>query len=161
MNPGRPRGNTFFDAVWRGDLQTIHRLLERGTDVDVVDRNGRTPLIQAAIEGKEEILRLLIGKGSKLDVQDKFGFTALHYAAQGHRFGSAEILLHAGAMVDAPDSHGNTPLWAAIFSSGGRGELIQLLLAYGANKKRKNRYGFSPEDLARCDPRHNVGRFLR
>jgi len=39
----------------------------------------------------------------------------------------AKTLLAAGAQVDAVNSYGNTPLFTAIFSSRGRGELIQLL----------------------------------
>lgn len=66
--------------------------------------------------------------------QDIGGATALHWAAAGGTEGhvaTVRWLLEAGAAVDARDQHGCQPLhWAA---RGGHPEVMQLLVAYGAD----------------------------
>ncbi len=110
---------------------------------------GRTPLHRAAIEGNGDEARRLLVAGNDPDACDDDGWTPLHFAAQGWHVPVAEALLAAGAQVDARDSYGNTPLWRATFSSKGRGDLIALLRAHGADPNLENDSGVSPLGLAR------------
>jgi ankyrin repeat protein len=73
----------------------------------------------------------------------------------------AKLLLDHGAAADAQDAHGNTPLSHAVFESRGRGEMIRLLLSFGADKALKNKHGVSPENLARTIANYDVSIFLR
>lgn len=74
--------------------------------------------------------------------------------------GAARALLEAGARVDSVDNYGNTPLWRAVFGSCGRGDMIQLLLAAGANPHAKNLSGVSPFDLASSIGNYDVKQFF-
>jgi ankyrin repeat protein len=53
------------------------------------------------------------------------------------------------------------PLSHAVFESRGRGEMIRLLLSFGADKALKNKHGVSPENLARTIANYDVSIFLR
>jgi hypothetical protein len=57
------------------------------------------------------------------------------------------------------DSLGNTPLWRATFESRGRGEVIRLLRAAGADPWHANRSGVSPVALARAISNYDVAQF--
>ena len=60
----------------------------------------------------------------------------------------AELLLKYGAKVDEKDKDGNTPLFKAVFFSGGNTDMINLLVRKGADPNSENDYGVSPKNLA-------------
>ena len=73
---------------------------------------------------------------------------------------SLRLLLANYADVDAQDKQGNIPLFRTAFESRGRGEAIRLHLAAGADRKTKNKYGVSPEELANTIANYDVKQFL-
>jgi len=78
---------------------------------------------------------------------DEEGCTSLHL---GSRLGFLEVverLLDARAGVEERDVHGYTPLM--ISATHGNLEVCQMLLARGANKGTRNRYGRNVVDCAR------------
>lgn len=125
-----------------------------------VDRLGRTPLHYAALEGKLTEVERLLSAGPEPSPGDDNGWTPLHFAAQSWSVSVAEALLAAGAEVDATDAHGNTPLSTAVFASRGRGELIALLRARGADPQRQNLHGVSPLSLARAIANYDVRQYF-
>ena len=112
------------------------------------DRVGRSALHYAAVQGRADDIQALIDSGADIDLPDEDGRTPLHFAAQQYQVRSAELLCRAGADVQARDKFGNTALWRATFDSQGRGDLIQLLLASGADPDAANDSGVSPRQLA-------------
>ncbi len=147
-------------AVVRHSLPELIQALESGSPVDARDRGGRTPLFYAAQDGEHAIVAELLRRGATVNAQDRNLKTPLHFAASGFRTEVAELLLKSGASVNAQDSNGNTPLSDAVFESMGRGQMIKLLLAYGANKALKNNHGVSPDDLANSIANYDVRQFL-
>ena len=105
-------------------------------------------LTHIILHGDASLLDWLLAQQPTLDLPNHAGWTPLHFAAQGYAVEAATKLLAAGAMVDVQDRYSNTPLWRAVFESRNRGELIQLLLAHGADATRKNHSGISPRELA-------------
>jgi ankyrin repeat protein len=126
----------------------------------VVDRAGRSELHYCAISGDGDRARELIREGAAVDLQDRAGFAPLHVAAQAWSVAVARALLEAGASVDIRNAYGNTPLWVAVFSSRGRGELIELLRAAGASPLALNASGQTPLALARLIANYDVRRFF-
>jgi len=143
-------------AVWRDDLDQLKKL---STSTDVLDPDGRTALMAAAIDSKNEAARILIDAGADVDTQDPGGWSALHFAAQSGSVDIARMVLDAGAQVDPTDSHGNTPLFRATFESRGNGDVIELLRAHGADPKLTNKSGVSPVELARTIANFDVAQF--
>ncbi|WP_152439511.1 MULTISPECIES: ankyrin repeat domain-containing protein [unclassified Marinobacter] len=114
--------------------------------VDILDGEGRTPLIYASFSGNLEILQWLIHQGAQLDVQDRNGFCALHAASQNGHVKVLEVLLRSGANPNLTDAHGNGPLWTATIKSRGDDSVPSLLIHHGADPDHMNNAGKSPKD---------------
>jgi ankyrin repeat protein len=147
-------------AVMVHNLPQLREALTRGENVDELDRESRTPLFYAVRDGDLALVSELIGHGANPDARDRSRWSPLHFAAQGYWPEVAELLLKRGATVDARDDYGNTPLWRAVFSSRGRGDVIKVLLSAGADKNLKNNHNVSPLDLANTIASHNIKPFL-
>jgi ankyrin repeat protein len=123
----------------------LHRYVSFYEQVKLDVRTVMILLIQAGVD--------LNAKENKIGKQR----TALHIAAEKGSSLICELLLDNGTIIDAQDKYGNTPLWLAtmdysVRQAGNReakGEVIELLLARGANPTLANYSGFSALDLAK------------
>jgi len=52
------------------NVEAVKLLLELGLDVNSANRDGRTPLMGAALKGRSEVVQLLVDKGARLDTRD-------------------------------------------------------------------------------------------
>ena len=85
------------EAVARGDAAALRALLERGADVDSLDRYGQTALMVAARIGHLEAVRVLVDAAAHLDHTAKYGLSALMLATLNDREAIARLLVDAGA----------------------------------------------------------------
>lgn len=152
--------NVFRTAVIRGDAEQVQRELDNGATVDSVDGVGKTPLMHAVIAGNDAIAGLLINAGANTNIQDAGGNTALHLAAHGFHTACASRLLSAGAVIDVSNEYGDTPLGMAVLNSRGRGDLVSILLAHGADRHAKNKRGRSPLQIAKSIKEFDVKGFF-
>jgi len=120
----------------------------------------RPEIIEAVLAKDTALVKKLVKSGIDLNEQDKGGWTALHFAAQNGDISIARILLENGAKVDIKEEYGNTALGKAVFNSRGKGDMIKLLLSYGADKNLKNNYGVSPYELAQKIANYPVAQYL-
>lgn len=95
-----------------------------------------------------------------MDAQDRLGFTPLHLAAQQNERAVMVRLLNAGATVDCTNVYGNTPLFVAVFNSHGRGDIVRVLRAAGADPTIANTAGQTPVGLARLIANYDVKRYF-
>jgi ankyrin repeat protein len=65
------------NAVINGNVEVVKRLLSAGAEVNVQDKNGKTPLHRAAIVGDVDIVKRLLSAGANPKIQDQDGDTAL------------------------------------------------------------------------------------
>ena len=56
----------FIDAAGRGDVQSVRSFLDAGLSPDCADRNGVTPIISAAKQGKQDVVYLLLERGARI-----------------------------------------------------------------------------------------------
>ena len=147
-------------AVMMRNSPEVTEALAQGGCVDELDREGRTPLFYAAIDGDLALVSELVRHGANPDARDKSLWSPLHFAAQEGWPEVADLLLRHGATVDAQDSYGNTPLGRAVFASRGQGDVIKVLLSAGADKRLKNNHGISPLDLANTIANYDIKPFL-
>ena len=70
----------------------IELLVEAGADLDVTDRYDYTPLMSAAINGDERVLRLLLDHGAKIGYVNGNGYTAWHVARFNNHVTAARMI---------------------------------------------------------------------
>ncbi|KAL8207290.1 UNVERIFIED_CONTAM: Ankyrin repeat and SOCS box protein 5 [Gekko kuhli] len=99
-------------------------------DGDLGSWADRSPLHEAASQGRLLSLKTLIAQGYNVDALTIDQVTPLHEACLGDHVGCARILLEAGANVNATTIDGMTPLFNAC--SRGSASCVELLLEYGA-----------------------------
>lgn len=129
-------------------------------NLEMLDKDGRSPLFYSLLLDNTDLLNRLIQAGANINQQDKQGWTTLHHAVQRHNLPAVEILLQSGVDLEIKDLYGNTPLWRAVFSSEGKGDIIKLLLDFGADRNNKNDSGTSPIELARAIANYDVIQFF-
>ena len=120
-----------------GSVAVATRLIDEGAALELVVKRkgegpelGNTPLMQAAIFGKEAVAKLLLEMGASADTANKDGWTALMAAAQKGHEAVVQLLLDKGAAVDAVLKDGHTAL--IIAAQQGHEAVVKLLLDKGA-----------------------------
>ena len=92
---------SILDAVKGGNIAAVKQHISTGTDVNVKNELGMTPLFLATGMGHKEIAELLISKGADLNVKDKNGGTPLHIASSRGQKEIAQLLIASDAEVNA------------------------------------------------------------
>lgn len=126
------------------DEETIIGKLKRAENIELRDRDGRTPLIGAAFYHRIESLKYLLDRGCDINAQDNIGFAALHAAVYTGDIEITKILLEHGADVNIRDEYGNTPMLRC--EGDNVEDLYRLLLKHGADPSIQNNYGVSVYD---------------
>ncbi|MEL7003003.1 MAG: ankyrin repeat domain-containing protein, partial [Bacteroidota bacterium] len=99
-----------FGATFMGNVKVVKQHIKAGTDLNMKDQYGSTPLMIATTFGKAEIAKALFEGGADLHVTSADGSTALHTAAFLCRTEIVEELLKNGANKDLVNNYGSTPL---------------------------------------------------
>src|SRR5262249_36571538 len=68
-------------AVTDGDVNLVRALLAQGTDANVRNAAGQTPLMLAAGFAHEDVVSVLLKAGASLELQDDLGLTAVEWAS--------------------------------------------------------------------------------
>ena len=66
---GWVEGVTYEHSV-KDNREAIGMLLDLGFDPNAANADGRTPLMGAAMKGRNEVVRLLVDRGAKLETRD-------------------------------------------------------------------------------------------
>ena len=74
-----------FRAIRNNDTPSVKTLLRRGAGVNAKDKDGATPLMQAALYGDPGMLMLLLDKGADPNAHNKVGATALLWSVHDLR----------------------------------------------------------------------------
>lgn len=144
--------HALFLAMREGSNKVAAVLLARpDLAVDTPNASGETPLMMAALKGNLELMPQLVARGAKVDGD---GWNALHYAATGPEPRAVQWLLEQGARVDAPSPNGSTALMMA--ARYGPEAAVDLLLAKGADPKRRNDREMNAADFARSAGRDKL-----
>jgi uncharacterized protein len=145
---GNPSLSALIRAARRGDSAAAQAAISSGANAnELVD--DLTPLMQAVIANQDDLVDLLLDSGAAVNSADSAGWTALHFVAQSGTAAIARKLILAGAVVEQEDKLGNTPLWRAVMSSSGREEVVVERLRSGADLRKANKAGISPEAIDR------------
>ena len=88
-------GTALRKAVAHGspDLDVVRFLIDKGSDINVQDADGLTPLMFAAMHGERDVIKLLLEKDAKTELTDKGGRTAAQIAYDCGRAETALALI--------------------------------------------------------------------
>lgn len=98
------------EAIFMGNLPAISQHIDAGSDLNVKDQYGSTPLIVAATFNKIDAAKLLIDGGADVNSTSNDGSTPLHTAAFYCRVEIVEALLSKNADKSIRNSYGSTAL---------------------------------------------------
>ena len=129
-------------ASYLGLTAVVELLLDQGSDMNLDDGLGRTPMHRAAGEGHLAAAQLLIERGAKVDSTDYTGDAPLHYAAKANYEEMTNLLLNSGTEVDLMNYLKETPLHHAA-AEGSEG-LVSLLIERGAYVDSLDNYAKTP-----------------
>ena len=109
-------------------------LLDHGADPNAQDIYNRTPLHEAVVKQRLEVVQVLLDKDADPNLVDIERRTPLHLASEAGYLEGAHLLLKGSADVRARDCWGLTPFEVA--SANRRNEVMELLLERGADDYR-------------------------
>lgn len=177
------------EAMIRKDAGSVVKLIERGIDVNTVDRAGNSLLIQAVRQDIPDLFEQLMQRRARLNTRNKngetalsiaayignmkyvqrlveagaevnfFGWPPLAYAAFNGHAEIAEYLLKRGAEIDAKTENGTTAIFFA--ARYGHGDVVKLLLAEGADVSTTNELGDTAVDWALKGRNTDIADLLR
>ena len=154
VNEAQPDGTRPIHwAVYQVDYELLDALIARKAKVDVTNEFGSTPLAQAAKLADSRMVKTLLDAGAKPDTPNQDGETALMLAIKTGSLPVVEMLVQAGANVNARETfHNQTALMWAATAPKNAGEMVQLLLAKGADLKPRALFSDWPSQIT-SEPR--------
>ena len=180
-------GQEINAAVENGDLQTVEKLLNKGIDVNSVDKYGYNLLMTALSVDKFEMASFLIDKGADVNQESKLESKPLEFAIQSKNVAIVQKLVEYDANIHEQWPDGMYPIvLAAIYSSEivkyfiekgvdvnvvnhqGDGALyfgvrsntlltVKLLVENGANINKQNEFGTAP---IHCASNYEIMKYL-
>jgi len=145
--PAMPTAPTLHAAVALGKIEDVKSHIAKGADVNAKNKDGLTPLHQAAFGKRVEIVQLLVSAGADVNAKDKNDTVLLAHMVTIGQIEIVKILVSAGAHVNVKNKDGNSPLHHAVFA--GSIELVKLLVSNGANViDAKDKHGRTALDYA-------------
>jgi len=149
LNSVDANGDTpLLRAVKAGDIGSVKSLINKGVDLDIKNKEGRTALFEAVRKSNNiEIIDLLIEKGANVNIKDNGGCSILSKAiyqipSVDVRQRIIKILLEKGVKINDIDNDGKTSLHLAVIK--GDKEIVNLLLDKHANINALDKYGRTP-----------------
>jgi ankyrin repeat protein len=116
----------FIEAAKKGDVPLIIELINKGADIDALDKDGNTALMYAVRNNYVWLAKILIKAGIDVNAQDAVGRTALMWTTlYNYPLQMAELLIEGGADVNIEDKTGRTVFDFAIRED--KFDLINLL----------------------------------
>ena len=133
--------NQLHSAERDSNVTEMKLTLPPGFSVDSRNARGRTPLMNAALNGNVQVVKSVIKRGADPSLMDNRGWNTLHCAAQG---GDTDIisLIHTHLPnIESKTGDGLTPLMVAAIT--GKFHAVKWFLAKGATVTYENNGGWN------------------
>ena len=146
-----------------GSLPVLKLLLERGADVNSLDRRKRTPVSHAASTGRDAAIRLLVDHGARLEMADSAGRLPLSHAAEGGHTATTNLILSL-ARTNSPQSSdkffSESKILLACAIRGNNSGMAKVLLERGVALSPKDLDGKTPFWYAVDNEKVDIARLL-
>src|SRR6266404_1334827 len=120
-----------FAALIKEDIDTTLSLLQRGVNVNFLDKRGISPLHRASQGGRIDIVQLLLEHNADVNIVNEKGDNPLLWASVVGDIGVIRLLLQWQADVNLQNKSGHSPLHGA--AQSGHTDVIQFLIESGAH----------------------------
>ena len=152
-NPYDNLDNMLYDAVLKGDFESVRRYVSMGANINSIDNNGNTIIYRMALQKDLNMDQLnsinyLLVKGADANKANYDGYTPLTAHLSSNLFNKEFIdrLLKYHAEVNATDFEGDTPLHYAVMNNNL--DAVTYLIDNGANVNVKNKDSITPLHIA-------------
>ena len=147
VNVENKQGITPLDyAIDKNAKETVKVLVSNRANI-----NSQGLLSHAVVEGRAEIAEYLLSKGADVNIQDSIGTPlyallnlTLVWEDENLKLKIAQLLISKGADVNKANEFKKTPIFGAAYNK--EKEMVDLLLANGANINAKDITGETPLD---------------
>lgn len=136
-------------AIQKQYFDIANLLIDKGPELNVKDKYGRSAIIYAIHLGKTDMVALLLSKGADIHTQDNNGNGVIIAALpklmgfpQSENSRMFDLLIENGADVNMANNRGETPLIMVINNKEVKN--VQSLLRLGADPLRPDKGGLSP-----------------
>ncbi|UOX38731.1 ankyrin repeat containing protein [Finch poxvirus] len=113
------------------DVTLCNILIECEADINIIDKNNRTPLFYAVKNNDYDMVKLLLKNGANVNLQDNIGYSCLHIAGiHNSNIEIVDALISYKPDLNSRDWVGRTPLHIFVIESNF--EAVKSLLKAGA-----------------------------
>ena len=135
-------GNRPCPAMWE-DPAVCQVLIDAGADIEVKDKEGRSPLHRVSVLGNFAIVKMLVKAGAGVCVTDTEGDTCLTLAAY---FGHTQTVRYLVSVPEVDVNHSADDNFTALHVAAqeNHAEVVEVLIDAGADIEAKNEKGSSP-----------------
>lgn len=161
-----PSDNTpvFFKVIESDNLPILNGLITHGFNLNTVNSQGRTPLMQAIQRQKFPLAeRILQEKGLDLNHEDLGSFTALHYAIYRGNTQMIDLLIKNGADTQQKALEEKCDLLSfaiKVTPQEDKKRVVELLLNYVKNFNQQDQNGNTPMHHAILNGEYEIARLL-
>ena len=141
-------------VLFEDDVKKMEEYLAIHPENINILQNGQTPLMNAVLLGRTDVVDILIGFGANVNLQDKIGYTVLHRCCkyQSNNRDILRRLLEANADPMCINYWGDTPVHLAAEKTNDVNVIHDLTL--GSNPNFQNKYGHNALMMA-CQSNKN------
>ena len=131
-----------LQASFDGDISTVIQALKDSANINTTTDEGASPLIYAAQQGHEDLVRILVHNKANMEHKSNDSVNALLAASIFNHVAIVEFLSGKGSDVNTSDDRGISPLhYAAAY---GYAEMFRMLQQKGANLDIADNEGNTP-----------------
>lgn len=133
----------FLSAAEQGNLDILKGCLEKGVNIDITNRQGRTAIINASLNKHYECVKFLINAGADINKQDQTCFNPFLLSCLNNDLTLLRIVLPAQPNLDLLTRFGGVGITPA--SEKGHVEIVrELLEKTEINVNHTNFVGWTP-----------------
>lgn len=135
-------------AVDNKHLVVAEYLLQHGADIQLDNKYGYTPLMQAVMRNDSKMVNMLLDKGAKIDQKNFYTeLTPLMMAVDNGSMEMVELLLARKANLNLQDERGRSALMHA--TAARQPKLAERLQQAGADTTLKDKQGRTADDFSK------------
>ena len=127
-----------YHATLTNNIDFVKYLLQ-GADINIADKDGKSPLHVAGLYGYDSVVDVLLSHGAQMDRKTSMGETALHFASSRGNHSTIRLLCEKGADANSTTADGSTSL--SLAARFGHSDCLRLLIEYKADVEIENKDG--------------------